>query len=225
MDANVCAQCGGGLPPGAMVCPFCGTRVEAPTPPPTTVYQGPAPMNGLAVASLVLSLLWIIGIASAVAVVCGYLANKQIKQTGERGQGLATAGLVIGSFGVITGILIVSLGTIGNHQETKHDSARARADILAIASAEITQFNARHNYSNSTTQLGVGNVLGFRESINVAASRTGFCVVGSYGVDQPWFLYDSSQGGAGLATMSYSSGFLAEQACRVPNISPFDPVS
>src|SRR2546421_8165055 len=54
---------------------------------------------------------------AVVAIVTGYMARNQIKQTGEQGMGLATAGMVIGivhlvliALGVIALILIVVFG-------------------------------------------------------------------------------------------------------------------
>ena len=54
-----------------------------------TKYQG---TNGLAIASFVISLFGI----SVLAIIFGHRAKSQIKQTGQSGSGLATAGLVIG---------------------------------------------------------------------------------------------------------------------------------
>ena len=52
-----------------------------------------------------------------VAVITGYMARNQIKQTGEQGMGMATAGMIIGivhlvliALGVIALVLIVIFG-------------------------------------------------------------------------------------------------------------------
>ena len=58
--------------------------------------QAQAKNNRLAVASLVLSLLWLFGLGSLLAVVLGHMALSQIKRTGEMGRGFAIAGLVLG---------------------------------------------------------------------------------------------------------------------------------
>ena len=58
------------------------------------------------------------GLAVAlVAVITGYMARNQIKQTGEQGMGMATAGMIIGivhlvliALGVIALVLIVIFG-------------------------------------------------------------------------------------------------------------------
>ncbi len=52
-------------------------------------------MNKLAVASLVIALMPVIPM---LAVFTGLIAHGQIQERGERGAGLATAGMVIGGF-------------------------------------------------------------------------------------------------------------------------------
>ena len=62
--------------------------------------------NGLAVASLVLGILWLFWFGSVLAVVFGHVARGQIDASHGRqvGRGMATAGLVLGYIGV--GILL-----------------------------------------------------------------------------------------------------------------------
>jgi hypothetical protein len=66
----------------------------------------PRQTNGLAVASLVLGILWLFWIGSILAVIFGHVALNQIKaQEGPsrpEGKGLAIAGLVLGYVGVGT---------------------------------------------------------------------------------------------------------------------------
>jgi hypothetical protein len=73
-------------------------------------YPGYGPQrrtNSLAIASLVLSLAGLITCISApVGVVLGHIAKRQIRQTGEDGDGLATAGLWIGYILTVLGILL-----------------------------------------------------------------------------------------------------------------------
>jgi hypothetical protein len=81
----------------------------APSPP--TV---PPATNPLAVASLICGLAEIptLGVSAVPAVVLGYMARKQIRETGERGEGLAVAGLILGGivvvcfFAAVLGIMI-----------------------------------------------------------------------------------------------------------------------
>ena len=78
-------------------------------PPPGYGYYAPASRrtNGLAIASMVLGILWIYWIGSILALVFGYVAKKQISERGEAGSGMATAGIVLGWIGV--GFMALSL--------------------------------------------------------------------------------------------------------------------
>jgi len=76
-----------------------------PSPPPGWQPYGQVPpqrtgTNGFAIASLVLGIVWVYGIGSILALVFGYIAKRQIRETGESGSGLATAGIVLGWVGV-----------------------------------------------------------------------------------------------------------------------------
>ncbi|MCW2723578.1 MAG: hypothetical protein JWN35_499 [Frankiales bacterium] len=64
----------------------------------------------MAIASLVLGILWIYWIGSVLALVFGYLAKRQIRERGEDGAGLATAGIVLGWIGVGVLVLVVVVG-------------------------------------------------------------------------------------------------------------------
>ncbi|MEU7903027.1 DUF4190 domain-containing protein [Actinoplanes sp. NPDC049118] len=54
-------------------------------------YMGAAPTNTMAILSLVFAFVF-----SPAAIVMGHVAKKQIRQSGESGEGLATAGLWLG---------------------------------------------------------------------------------------------------------------------------------
>ena len=70
--------------------------------------QGPA-TNGMAIASLVLSLVWLCGLGSIVALILGFKANGEIKRAGgaQSGQGLAIAGIVLGFLGLLSGLVVL----------------------------------------------------------------------------------------------------------------------
>jgi Domain of unknown function (DUF4190) len=67
------------------------------------------PTNTLATISLWLSIIGCLafGLGEIAAPVVGFMALKQIEQTGERGRGKAIAGIVIG--GIMSVIFIISL--------------------------------------------------------------------------------------------------------------------
>ena len=64
-------------------------------------------MNGFAIAAMVLGIVWIYWIGSILALVFGYVARRQIKQRGQKGDGMAIAGIVLGWVGVASLIIVV----------------------------------------------------------------------------------------------------------------------
>ena len=79
------------------------TWAPAPTPAPRPTFVTTTPAtNGFAIASLVCAVAWFMWLGSALGVVLGHVALRQIKQGGgvQRGRGLAIAGLVLGYLGL-----------------------------------------------------------------------------------------------------------------------------
>jgi hypothetical protein len=64
----------------------------------------------MAIASMVLGILWIYWIGSILALIFGYMARNQIRQRGEGGAGMATAGIVLGWIGVGIFVVVVIAG-------------------------------------------------------------------------------------------------------------------
>jgi len=67
----------------------------------------PQRTNGMAIASMVLGILWIYWIGSILALIFGYIARNQIRERGEAGNGMAIAGIVLGWVGV--GFLVITI--------------------------------------------------------------------------------------------------------------------
>lgn len=86
--------------------------MNAPMPPPPIYAAPPAQRHtsGLAIASLVLGLMFIAGIGSILAVVFGVKARHEIDASNGwvTGRGMATAGVILGWIGVA----IVALGVL-----------------------------------------------------------------------------------------------------------------
>ena len=84
-----------------------------PYPDPSYAYPGAGyperRWNGLAIASFVLSLLWLSGLGALLAVVLGAVAIRQTNraQGWEKGHGLAVAGVVIGVLGLVLLVVVV----------------------------------------------------------------------------------------------------------------------
>ena len=128
-----CVGCGTASGPGDRFCRGCGAALPPETtagvplaPPPASWAPPPAAWapppgqygpsgglqqttNGLAIASMVLGIIWIYWLGSILALVLGYIAKKQIDQSQGRqgGRSMAVAGIVLGWIGV--GILALVL--------------------------------------------------------------------------------------------------------------------
>ncbi len=72
--------------------------------PPYGYGPAPRPTNGLAVASMVLGILWLYWLGSILALIFGYIARSQIRASyhAQQGMGMAIAGIVLGWVGVAT---------------------------------------------------------------------------------------------------------------------------
>ena len=108
---------------------------------------GPPPVgqttNGLSVASMVLGIVWVFGIGSILAVIFGFVARKQIKDSGGRqsGGGMALAGIILGFVGVASLILWIVL-------------------VIAVTTTITNCFDHVQNNGNSSTCVtnsGTGN--------------------------------------------------------------------
>ena len=77
-------------------------------------YGHPPPQrtNGMAIASMVLGILWLYWVGSILALVFGYVAKKQIRERGESGGGMATAGIVLGWVGIGFLVLFIVFGIV-----------------------------------------------------------------------------------------------------------------
>jgi hypothetical protein len=96
--------------PPSLQHPPAGYLHHAATAPPST--------NGMAIASLVLGILWIYWIGSILALIFGYIAKAEIRRSRDTqpGSGLATAGIVLGWIGVglLALVIVVALATAGS---------------------------------------------------------------------------------------------------------------
>jgi hypothetical protein len=95
----------------APAAPAYGAAPEAPAAYSAQGYAAPAGedrYNVLAIISLVSAFF-----VSLAAIICGHIALSQIKKTGEKGRGLAIAGLVLGYAGIIFGAIFLIFIIIG----------------------------------------------------------------------------------------------------------------
>ena len=118
----------GGFPSGGQAPPPSPYPSAPPEPggyPPPAPGYWPAPQapgfvpvsstNGLAIASLVLGILWLFWLGSLVGLILGLVALKQIKNRNQRGRGIAIAGVVLGVLGLVVLVIgIISAASTGS---------------------------------------------------------------------------------------------------------------
>lgn len=165
LQSKFCTQCGATVeavmsPPHGLTDP---TNLRGPGPyvsvsPPATAptwvpaSRIPTRTSGLAVASLVLGIIWFLGIGSLLAVVFAFISLRRIGRADGAlgGRGLAIAGLVLGFVGFAMTVLMVFI-TVPTFL-----GARARAqDRVAQSSLRNTVTAAKALYTDNATYFGV----------------------------------------------------------------------
>lgn len=106
-----------GIPPRSSR-PVAGHRATtpppaaSPEPEPRVVYvQAPRRETSAgAVVSLIAGLLWLGGIGSLVALVVGFSSVKECREQDKAGDGMAVAGVLLGTLGLIATVLLIVAG-------------------------------------------------------------------------------------------------------------------
>ena len=106
---SYCTNCGAQMTEGASFCASCGAPAPGTVRVAATVSTGQT--NGKAVASLVCGIggfVLLPVVLSVLALVFGHQARREIRERpGEGGEGLATAGIVLGWIGVALGAVAI----------------------------------------------------------------------------------------------------------------------
>jgi Domain of unknown function (DUF4190) len=131
-----CQHCGWPTPAAEPVCRNCGTDARLGAHRFAPAGHGYAPgytpaagglatsTNGLAIASLVLGILWLYWVGSILALVFGYIARRQIAQRQgiQGGPGMATAGIVLGWVGIGFLALFIVMAIVGLANDPTYDA-------------------------------------------------------------------------------------------------------
>jgi hypothetical protein len=84
---------------------------------PVQPYQAPpaSGTNNMAIAAMVLGVaeFFTAGLTAIPAVICGHIARRQMRQTMQRGDGLATGGLVLGYMAIIFWSVLIAASLVG----------------------------------------------------------------------------------------------------------------
>ncbi|MGW2690377.1 DUF4190 domain-containing protein [Streptomyces sp. NPDC001296] len=96
-------------------------------------YNRPAPVNGLAIAALVLGILCFL---PALGLVLGLIALVQIRRRGERGRGLAIGGIVMSSIGLALFVAAFTTGGAHDVWEGVRDGAHGDGATFSVRKGE-----------------------------------------------------------------------------------------
>lgn len=133
---KTCPMCAEHIQPDALVCRYCGydyrTNTVGGTTNVTVSVDNPK-YNGLAIASMVLGILWIWWIGSILAIIFGFVSLNQIKNSNgaQTGRGMAIAGLVLGFIGLGTILFFFVVAAVGSSVSTEFDSISSELGSIA----------------------------------------------------------------------------------------------
>jgi hypothetical protein len=93
----------------------------------------------MAIASLLCSLIgWVCIVGPILGLIFGFLALNQIKQTGQRGRGLAIAGIIIGA--LLVAIITVSGIRNTGHKHRPSTGSGEPAGVISIETQAVSPF-------------------------------------------------------------------------------------
>lgn len=167
--------------------------MSRPAGPSGTFVAGSRPNRGTntkAILSLVFSLL--IGLGSIVAIVLGILARRDIRRTGERGDGIALAGIIVGVLGLVLPLLAAIAIPVYLNQQEKAAAAGAQSDLRDAVTWYEAYYSEHGQYpaSPEDTEFVPESSDEFNAETFSAGQR--YCV--ETRAEDQWWSYSSTRG-------------------------------
>jgi hypothetical protein len=181
-------------PPVGSVLPGYGAQQPAAV----GYQQAPAAgTDGLAIASFVLSIIWVLGLGSIAAVVLGHVSRRKAASEGRPKSGLALAGLILGYLGIaglVLGIAVAAIGARGA-SDVQHRAA-VSSDLRTVANEEEIYFTDHNTYTDLATLQAQGQALALSQDVDltvISASTVAYCLSATQ--SDVTYYYSSSSGG------------------------------
>lgn len=173
--------------------------VPAPSAAPAATFVARTPhagTNGKAIASLVLSLVWMMGLGSLAAVVLGVIARRETRQSRQPGEGLALAGIIIGALGLVlsaTFVMAVAVPTLVAQQDLAQEAA-LQSDVRNAAIEFENFYTDFGHYPGSVLESGFRPASADQFHSYLSSDGQAYCIEGS--LAGTWWSYAST--GMGL---------------------------
>jgi predicted RNA-binding Zn-ribbon protein involved in translation (DUF1610 family) len=144
-SVKACPQCGQEIQDEAIKCRYCRNWL---VPPPAGLHGVPSQIviqqsttSGMAIASLVMGLLWMYWLGSILAICLGYAARREIRNNAGRieGEGMATAGIVLGWIGIGMLALIIVVFMYLRKLDTGQPGLRETRSTAMVERSRTTQ--------------------------------------------------------------------------------------
>jgi hypothetical protein len=197
-----CTACGAQLQAGNRFCGNCGAPQEKTREderPPESARPIVSATNGLAVASLVVGLLWFAGLGSVLAIILGSMAKREIRESqgAQPGEGYATAGIVLGWVGIVIPILLL-FGFCAAVSESDRGAVSSldragfvldvTSELEGAAQAQEDVLEESGSYTDAPFDLQYDEYLDVETTI-VSADGSGFCLEATHGdLNGTWYI-------------------------------------
>jgi hypothetical protein len=161
-------------------------------------YALPPPVrssnDGLAIASLVLGILWLYGVGSLLAIIFGHVSRNNAAKEGREKSGMALAGLILGYLGCAGMAAMVALvvGVAATEESRQGDVEPMRRALVDAAQQEEISFIEANTYAGDPALLALSPTLGVQVEV-LSATSTQYCLRATHGADSS--SYDSDRGG------------------------------